>query len=1099
MSGTRRRASLVAVLGAVAAGCVAPPAAAPVPGVDPLAATTAGVAAMAGRAVEAAAARGATLDTTRGGPPPTATSRPDGGAASPQPRGPNHSAAPGLPAAANAALVDDVGAALSELERRRAAARADVASPASDRALSLARLGLWDEAGRLVAAERAAGRASVPLAVAEADLLLRRHRYRDAERVIAAVGAGPSADRASRARLAWMRARLHIARWQLDSAAASLAPEMDGAPPVYLTSLLGRVSLLKKDYDGALRVARALQAAAPDAADGYLLEADVHFWKEDLDAAEAPLRAALERDPFDPDARSAYGYAIWRRVDARQLPAMAAQWNLALAIDPLHYVTHWHFGNGHTDQTFADYAHPSDSAVRLRLRTADAMIARGRPLDAVRESRRVERDFPESVLPAMLRGSAFYMAYGMDLERRLDSAQATFAGILARKRNYGPAHNGLAAVVKQRQFTVLAAYDSLERAIAAEPLPPDPAFDSVFADLRYYPGDRVRKMARQQLGPSVAYLPMLARQDRRFRVPPLHKDLAEAMRQPFFRGATTFDNRQWMDIRGVGSGAAAIEYVERGSHQERNVLNHEYVHLFHGRAFTDAENRRVRQLYWDAMRERRTLDYYAANNESEFLAQAYEAYLSPVKVHPLNHKAMNTRAELASKDPATFSFIDSLVGRQRAYLAGDSAVFRSNWAQAYAYLADSLRALHLADSARSSRAADSVRLAGLTDERRRRSLADSVARRADSTRARLLEAAALLDTALRWDDRYVPALLSYATLRREERRFDEAERWLARALALDSAFAPTYAERATLVARRAEAEHDTSARVLAEQAALYERALALETDLANRASLNGALRGLHARHARYPEALRVADAYVAGAPMVSTYLRDRRDEAAAFAASLRAQAGYAAQVMPFFDSLTALEPQNWGLRQQQVVALWYAGRHDDALRELDAAQRILRAGAGANGGFAALAAEIRLDRGDTAGARRELDAVIQRRTRPSANDRRIVRVLARLGHPDSAERRHATYRDRPDGPADRAEVAYTRGVIAQARGDAAAAEREYRLALADNPYQRHARLRLLALLRRADRTAEAGALVAAARALPLPPGPDLSWRLDIIP
>jgi hypothetical protein len=203
--------------------------------------------------------------------------------------------------------------------------------------------------------------------------------------------------------------------------------------------------------------------------------------------------------------------------------------------------------------------------------------------------------------------------------------------------------------------------------------------------------------------------------------------------------------------------------------------------------------------------------------------------------------------------------------------------------------------------------------------------------------------------------------------------------------------------------------------------------------------------------------------------------------------------------MPFFDSLTALKPQNWGLRQQQVVALWYADRHDDALRELDAAQRILRAGAGANGGFAALAAEIRLDRSDTAGARRELDAVIQRRTRPSANDRRIVRVLARLGHPDSAERRHATYRDRPDGPTDRAEVAYTRGVVAEARGDAAVAEREYRLALADNPYQRHARLRLLALLRRTDRTTEAAALVAATRALPLPPGPDLASRLERIP
>src|SRR5690606_27853852 len=204
-----------------------------------------------------------------------------------------------------------------------------------------------------------------------------------------------------------------------------------------------------------------------------------------------------------------------------------------------------------------------------------------------------------------------------DRDQRLDSAQAVFEAILARKPNYGPAHNGLAAVIKQRHFSVHAAFDSLEREIANTSTAADPAFDAVFSDMAMYPGDRVRQMARQQLGPSYAYLDMLARQGKVFRIPPLHHDLAQAMDRRFFRGATTFDNRQWMDIRGVGSGAAGIEYVERGSHQERNVLNHEYVHLFHGQAFTDAESRRVRELYYDAMANGRVIDYYAANNESE--------------------------------------------------------------------------------------------------------------------------------------------------------------------------------------------------------------------------------------------------------------------------------------------------------------------------------------------------------------------------------------------------------------------------------------------------------------------------------------------------
>lgn len=1062
-----------------AAGCASRPAAAPAvqAGVDGLSASTVAVAAASMRAVEQIDS--ASVPGKGGGVPAARTSYTIAGPST-------------------APMVDDARAALAYLSTRRAAALADTQSHAPQlRVRELTHLGLWDEAGRLVATERAAGRATPALAAAEGALLRKRHRYREARSVVDQALASSPDDVDLLVERGW----LDVDRWKLaDAEAAADAVLARRAGQSTALELKGRVLLLRKRYDEALALTREMQRSGGAA--GYLLEADVHFWREEPARAEAPLRAALERDPFDPDARFAYGYAIWRRVDARQLGAMAAQWNLALAVDPLHYITHWHYGNGHTDRTYADYAQPTDSVVRERLKRADSLIAGNRTQEAIAVSRRIEGEFPQSVLPAMLRGSAFYMAYSMDREARLDSAQATFAGILARVRNYGPAHNGLAAVIKQRQVGVLAAFDSLEQVIADTPLPPDPAFDSVFADLRQYPGDRVLRMARAQMGPSVAYLPLLARQGKTFHVPPLHHDLADAMDRKFFRGATTFDNRQWMDIRGVGSGAAGLEYVERGAHWERNVLAHEYVHLVHGRAFTDAESRKVRQLYWDAMRDHATLDYYASNNESEFLAQAYEAYLSPVKVHPLNHKSMNVRADLARKDPATYAFVEGLVRRENAALAGDSTVLASNWAQTYVNLADSLRGLWLSDSARSSRAADSARVARIADEAARRPLADTISRRADTLRVKLAEAAALLDTALIHDPRYVPATLAYARLRREERRYDDSERLLARALATDSAYAPTYAARAELLERRTAADReagtaapDAERTSAAEQAALYERALALETDLALRANLNGSLRRLYRQSARVPEALRTADGYVATAPMVSTYLRDTRDDAAAFAASLRAEAGYATQAIIFFDSLAPLKPQNWGLREQQMIALWRAGRADDALAQIASAQRILGAGAGANGGLASLEAEIRLSIGDSAGARAALSPVLASRVKPRPNDRRVVRALALLGHPDSAARRHATYRDDVDGPLDRAAIAYTRGVIAEAGGDDAAATREYRAALADDPYQRDARVRLVRLLRRTGRAADADAVAAEADALPLPAGPDLRRAL----
>ncbi|MGH7477905.1 MAG: hypothetical protein ACRELD_16710, partial [Longimicrobiales bacterium] len=569
---------------------------------------------------------------------------------------------------------DDTDAAVAALRAERARVLGDAALAPARRATRLIELGAWADAERGL-------RATSPTPetrLASALLALKRHRYDEAARLVDGIDGDAAV---------LLRARLEVQAWRLAEAeriALSVWGEGGGGRGRTADEagvLLGRVELLRQDFDAAERWAERLLARDADNADALLLLSDVRFWRVDPAGAEEPLRRSLALDPFDADARFNYGYAIWRRVDATQLDAMAAQWQLALAIDSLHYLTQWHWGNGHTQLTYADYAHPTDSIVRVRLAPVDSLIPAGRSAEAIARSREVEAEFPESVLPAMLRGSAFYMAWHMPA--RLDSAEATFRDVLARKTNYGPAHNGLAAVIKQRQVRVLAAFDSLEADIAATPLPDDSVFWQVFTDVGYYPGERVPKMVWNQLGPSRAYIPLLHRLERDFTIPPLHKDLAEAMDEAGFRVWTTFDNRQWMDIRGVGGGATGIEYVERGSHQERNVTAHEYVHLFHGNVLTDTEVRRIRELYYAAMEQGRALDYYAENNESEYFAQGYEAWLSPVKVHPLNHKSMNTRDDLARKDPPLHAFIDSLVARQNAFLAGDAAAFSGNWAQVY--------------------------------------------------------------------------------------------------------------------------------------------------------------------------------------------------------------------------------------------------------------------------------------------------------------------------------------------------------------------------------------------------------------------------------
>jgi predicted Zn-dependent protease len=909
-------------------------------------------------------------------------------------------------------LADDVAAARNLLDRERASIAETGAIPPAERALRMIELGMWVQADELFSSASP----DPEIMLAEAELRFRQHRYQESRGLVDEVlDANPRHEVGL-----LLRSRLLIQAWRLPDATAVaeyvLRTDRRNEPAALL---LGRIALLDKRYDEALEWAERVQDWNVRNAGAHLLEADVLFWDQDPAAAEPALVRALALDPFDPDARFNYGYAIWRRVDATQLDDMAAQWNLALAIDPLHYITHWHWGNGHTNLTYADYAQPEDSIVRERLAVADSLIASRRVASAIALSRAIGRDFPASVLPAMLRGSAFYMAWEMDRGARLDSAQATFERVLDMKPNYGPAHNGLAAVIKQRQFTVLAAFDSLEAEIAGTPI--HPAIAAVFPDAIYYPGDRVARMATMELGPSVAYLPLIERQGREYRIPPLHKDLAEVMGQDYFRTATTFDNRQWMDIRGVGSGAAAIEYVERGAHQERKVLLHEYVHLFHGNVFTDAESRRVRQLYHDAVRDGRALDYYAANNESEFLAQSYPAYLSPVKVHPLNHKSMNTHDDLLRKDPAAYEFIDSLVTRQRRYIAGDTTALASNWAQVY---------VNLSESARRGDEGDE-------DERTHR-------------------ATALLDTALVWDRTYTPALLSYAALMRGEGRFADAGRWLARAEALNPDYAPIHAARAELAGARARSGDEDDGTTVDARAALYERAIGVETDLAERAGLYRELWTLYQSHGRVPDAIAAAEEYVASAPTLSTYLRDRRDEAAAFAHDLRSAAGHATESLAFFRDLVSRKPQNYTHRAQLADALVMAGEMDGAAAVLEESQRILTAGGSPNASFAARIAEIRLVQGDTAAARNAMEPVLSGGARPVPTDLRIVRVLTSIGLTSEAHVQLDRYPE-PATPAARAELDFTLGYMAEWRGDTVAAEAAYRAALRANPYHANAR------------------------------------------
>jgi len=429
-------------------------------------------------------------------------------------------------------------------------------------------LGLWETADSLIEYSKDK---SIDYQLLKANYLILNNKYKEAEIIVLKV---LKQERKNEKALL-IKGFLEIQAWRLPKA-ESIAKQVLQTNPKSEDAalLLGKVKLLQKEYAAALIIAGEIQQLNPKSARAYQLEADVYFWDQHPEKAEQPLIKSLELDPFNADARFSYGYAIWRRVDAMQLNAMAAQWELALAINPLHYQTHWHWGNGHTNLTYADYAEPNDDEVRNALVKADLLVKANNVTEAIKVTRMVQEQYGNSVLPLMYRASIYYSAFNLDRNMRLDSAEHIFRTILLRKKHYGPAHNGLSAVIKSKRIPYLDAYENITKELAETKITDVKNFVKVFSDVDYYPGETAKAMVWNQLYSSVVYFPFLSKQANTFKIPPLHHDLAVTMNAPAFRYMTTFDNRQWMDIRVVGSGAAGMEYVERGALMERKVVLH---------------------------------------------------------------------------------------------------------------------------------------------------------------------------------------------------------------------------------------------------------------------------------------------------------------------------------------------------------------------------------------------------------------------------------------------------------------------------------------------------------------------------------------------
>ncbi len=915
-------------------------------------------------------------------------------------------------------------------------------------------LGMWQEAYNLLATVKKRSR---PIQVAEARYHFLTNNFLAAENLVKAVLKKEPDNIEAKI----LEVELATQAWQLNKALL-LCNEIlaDDSTHQRTFFLKGNIYILQKKITEAKKVFEKMKVLNRQSALAYLLESEVYFWNQEPEKAETPLKRCLELDPLNADARFKYGYAIWRKVDARLLRKMADQWELALKINPMHYLTHWHWGNGHTHLTYADYGEYQEQEIRERLSPAEDLIEDGKIKDAILLASEVAQAYPRSVIPELYIASYHYISYDLAHEARLDSAEARFKTILARKKHYGPAHNGLAAVIKSKRFRYLHQYDSIEASIKAIEVPATDLtrLSALFPELTYYPGKRVKHMVWSSLRTARAYFPMLAKLNRVFRVQPLHIDLAAAMGDPYFRTSTTFDNRQWMDIRGVGSGAAGIEYVERGAHLERNVLLHEFSHLFHELAFTDSETRRVRQLYYKAVETGKAIDYYSANNEHEYFAQAFPAYFASVKVHPLNHKSMNVRADLSTQDPEMFAFIQGLVARQRAVISGDTKVFASNWAQVYINLA-----------------------------RQQMNVLDGS--------SGLALAQAYLDSALMFDSQYLPIFVAYSEFEALQGNVDEAENWLAKAKIIDPEYAPIYIQKASINKKKGLLGLLDAKKAFEAQKDSYLSAIDLEADLMYRATYVELLYNFYLDHNYYLEAIALAKNHAEQTPAFSTYLRDTQYKALAFAAWLKGHLGYGSEMKSVMHSIVEQHPQDYDLIAQYADVLAAAYKYKEAIAALESAQKILSAAGTLNADFMARVAENYLWMNYPEGAQLAIEPLLSGMLEYQGDLHRMARVYAGIGKFIDAQQLIQQLNNDLSTPKVKAEHYYTLGVVEAYMGNINKAIEYLEQATDQNPYHLRARLELVKQYSKAESSQKAIGVLQGAMQLDVPLGPDFNEQI----
>ena len=428
----------------------------------------------------------------------------------------------------------------------------------------------------------------------------------------------------------------------------------------HAAAITGRAAadLLQRDYKSAEDRLRKCISLHPQYSSAHTLLARVHLEKNENDEAANAARLALELNPYNTDALYLLAFA---RAAQRKPGEVKPLVKRALALDPLNsnarrLLSQYsngragyeqkiseegqkHYERGRTlkqQGRFAEAVSEFEAALRVEPRYYRALIALGdiwlREGDYERAAMAARLAIEIDPDGALAHLELSYASWGMQERARIEIGATDFAA----------------------QYFKQAAPPAFD--LASEIFP---NYESLTA--------RQRIMIDKSIAPLAHFLQELARKGARHYLLPFDQSASEIEELNSIARAKTVDGRYYSSLRGVGGRitVSGLEYIDLAIRGGYNAIAHEFAHQVHMTALSREESETIRRLYKRAKSENRALDYYAAENEYEYFAQGYEAFISEQKRPAAGVTARHTKRELLTRDPELYRFFEILT-RERA-------------------------------------------------------------------------------------------------------------------------------------------------------------------------------------------------------------------------------------------------------------------------------------------------------------------------------------------------------------------------------------------------------------------------------------------------